>query len=168
MTYHLFYCQDGKLSFWKNAANVFRKGPSEAEQKLEEKTEYAEKLDQKVGQLTYEVDWLKKKDAQIRAFRNKKFKLIDKDDKHITVKRQCALLGVNRTSIYREAIPVVVSEEEIQLRNTIDHIHTDEPTWGYRKITHYLNLDVETEINHKKTLRIMRNIGIYGKKLNQF
>lgn len=62
-----------KNEFLENAANVFRKGPSEAEQKLEEKTEYAEKLEQKVGQLTYEVDWLKKKDAQIRAFRNKKF-----------------------------------------------------------------------------------------------
>ncbi len=62
-----------KNEFLENSSEVFKKGPSDAQKKLEEKTEYAEELERKVGQLTYEVDWLKKKDAQIRALKHKKF-----------------------------------------------------------------------------------------------
>lgn len=62
-----------KSEFLENSAEVFKKGPSDADRKLEEQTEYAAELERKVGQLTYEVDWLKKKDAQIRSLKRKKF-----------------------------------------------------------------------------------------------
>ncbi len=91
------------------------------------------------------------------------FNLIDRDDDNITKRRQCELLEVNRTSIYRETKTKELSEDELLLRKTIDHVHTDEPTWGYRKITDYLNLESDTtRINRKKTLRVMRDIGIYA------
>jgi len=66
------------LSRWKNeflerSSEVFKKGPSDTDRKLEEQTEYSAELERKVGQLTYEVDWLKKKDAQIRSLKHKKF-----------------------------------------------------------------------------------------------
>lgn len=62
-----------KSEFLENSAEVFKKGPSDVDRKLEEQTEYAAELERKVGQLTYEVDWLKKKDTQIRSLRRKKF-----------------------------------------------------------------------------------------------
>ena len=53
------------ISRWKGevmerAAEVFKKGPSTAEKELKEKEERIARLERKVGQLTYEVDWMKK------------------------------------------------------------------------------------------------------------
>ncbi len=50
-----------KSEFLERAAEIFKKGPSEAEKELEEKNIHVAELERKVGQLTYEVDWLKKK-----------------------------------------------------------------------------------------------------------
>jgi len=54
-----------KSEFLERAAEVFKKGPSEAEKELEQKNERVAQLERKVGQLTYEVDWLEKKSEQI-------------------------------------------------------------------------------------------------------
>jgi len=51
--------------FQENAAEIFRKEPSDSEQKLREKEEEITILQQKVGQLTVECDWLKKKSDEI-------------------------------------------------------------------------------------------------------
>lgn len=39
---------------------MFKKGPSEAEKELKKEQQHVAELERKVGQLTYEVDWLKK------------------------------------------------------------------------------------------------------------
>ena len=44
---------------------MFKKGPSESEKELEQSKEHIAELERKVGQLTYEVDWLKKKSTEI-------------------------------------------------------------------------------------------------------
>ena len=49
-----------KKEFLERASEVFRKGPSESEKELEQSKEHIAELERKVGQLTYEVDWLKK------------------------------------------------------------------------------------------------------------
>ena len=49
-----------KGEFMERAAEVFKKGPSTAEIELKEKEERIARLERKVGQLNYEVDWLKK------------------------------------------------------------------------------------------------------------
>jgi len=54
-----------KSEFLERAAEIFKKGPSAAEKELEEKNERVAQLERKVGQLTYEVDWLKKKSEEI-------------------------------------------------------------------------------------------------------
>jgi transposase-like protein len=54
-----------KSEFLERAAEIFKKGPSEAEKELEKKNIHVAELERKVGQLTYEVDWLKKKSEQI-------------------------------------------------------------------------------------------------------
>ena len=54
-----------KSEFMERAAEVFKKGPSEAEKELAEKNERVAQLERKVGQLTYEVDWLKKKSEEL-------------------------------------------------------------------------------------------------------
>lgn len=54
-----------KKEFLERASEVFKKGPSDAEKELNEKEEHIANLERKVGQLTYEVDWLKKKSEEI-------------------------------------------------------------------------------------------------------
>ena len=49
----------------ERAAEVFKKGPSDAEKELEAKEEHIADLERKVGQLTVEVDWLKKKSTEL-------------------------------------------------------------------------------------------------------
>jgi hypothetical protein len=49
-----------KAEFLERAHEVFKRGPSAAEKDLEAERERTAQLERKVGQLTYEVDWLKK------------------------------------------------------------------------------------------------------------
>lgn len=88
--------------------------------------------------------------------------LVDRDDINITVKKQCELLDVNRTGIYREERTREPDAKELLIRNLIDYLHTDEPTWGYRKMTDWLNLYMEESLNHKRIYRIMREMGVYA------
>jgi transposase len=50
-----------KGEFLERAPEIFKKGPSIAEKELETEKERSAQLERKIGQLTYEVDWLKKK-----------------------------------------------------------------------------------------------------------
>lgn len=61
-----------KTEFLERSAEVFKKGKSTAEQELEENKEYVAELERKVGQLTYEVDWMKKKAVQLESIRKRK------------------------------------------------------------------------------------------------
>jgi putative transposase len=51
--------------FQEGAAEIFRRGPSEQEKILKEKEQEIAVLQQKVGQLIIERDWLKKKSDEI-------------------------------------------------------------------------------------------------------
>ena len=61
-----------KTEFVNRSSDFFKKGPTETDKELEEERRHVAELERKVGQLAYEVDWLKKKDAQIQALRNKR------------------------------------------------------------------------------------------------
>lgn len=54
-----------KAEFLERAADVFKKGPSDAEKELAEKAEHISELERKVGQLTIEADFLKKKSKEL-------------------------------------------------------------------------------------------------------
>ena len=49
-----------KQEFIEKAPEVFKRGMSDAEKDLREERAHVADLERKVGQLTYEVDWLKK------------------------------------------------------------------------------------------------------------
>lgn len=54
-----------KQEFMERAAELFKKENSNAEKDLETELKHVADLERKVGQLTYEVDWLKKKSEEI-------------------------------------------------------------------------------------------------------
>lgn len=54
-----------KAEFLERVPDVFKRGASSAEKELEAEKERVAQLERKIGQLTYEVDWLKKKSEEI-------------------------------------------------------------------------------------------------------
>jgi len=62
-----------KSEFLERASMVFDRSPTAAEKELAQERERAECLERKIGQLTIEVDWLKKKSAEVLARRAQAF-----------------------------------------------------------------------------------------------
>ena len=58
-----------KQEFLERVPEVFKRGQTDAEKALRAEQERVAELERKVGQLTYEVDWLKKKSDEIRGRR---------------------------------------------------------------------------------------------------
>jgi putative transposase len=150
-----------KKEFRERASEVFKKGPSESEKELEQSKEHIAELERKVGQLTYEVDWLKKNLHKSSDQVGRK-KCVDFSDSCLTISRQAELLGINRSSIYRDPPKEkTISDEDLFIMRKIDELHTAHPTWGYRTITKIIRRDDEILVNRKKIRRMMRVMGIY-------
>lgn len=73
---------------------------------------------------------------------NNRMAVVEHDHKHLTVKRQCELMSVNRSSTYRKPKVTGSNEETIEVMHKIDAIHTAHPMFGYRKITDILCREV--------------------------
>lgn len=91
--------------------------------------------------------------------------LIDKSHENISIKRQAELIGISRSSIYYEPVPV--SKEDLIIMNLIDLTYTDHPYYGKRRIKAILNNKYFIPIGIKHTRTLMQNMGleaIYPKK----
>ena len=77
--------------------------------------------------------------------------------KELPVSTGANLLGINRTSVYYGGIPV--SEEELECKAVIDHLHTDNPTWGARQMSAQLKLR-GYHVGRRKASRYMREMDI--------
>jgi len=67
----------------------------------------------------------------------------------------CAMTGLNRAGYYRSRLPRQGIPVEMELRDEMQKIALESPSYGYRRITAELrrrNFDV----NHKRVLRMMR------------
>lgn len=69
----------------------------------------------------------------------------------LSFRRKCALLGVNRSSIYYASVPT--ESDNVTLMNEISDIYAKRPFQGYKRITDDLQ-DVGYAINHKKNYRL--------------
>ena len=105
-----------------------------------------------------QVDWLKKNlkklsdlTTRVNLVRNLS------TTKELPVSTGAKLLGINRTSVYYGGIPV--SEEELECKSIIDHLHTDNPTWGARQMSAQLKLR-GYHVGRRKASRYMREMDI--------
>ena len=71
----------------------------------------------------------------------------------LSLRRQCALLAVSRSSVYYE--PVAPDAEELALMRRMDELHLQRPFFGSRMITQTLKGE-GTVINRKRVQRLMR------------
>jgi putative transposase len=83
--------------------------------------------------------------------------LIDFDHAHLTLKRQCELLGLARSSWYYEPRPV--SEENLTLLRLLDEQYTRCPFYGVRRMTAWLRTQ-GYQVNSKRVARLMRELGV--------
>lgn len=75
---------------------------------------------------------------------------------NMPVQRQCGLLGLHRSSYYYAARE---PERNTELMDVIMDIWTEQPFYGYRRITGEL-VDRGIKVNHKCTLQLMRLMGL--------
>lgn len=83
--------------------------------------------------------------------------LIDTADPTYSMRAQCRLLGVNRSSVYYEETPV--SDRDLTLMNALDEQYLKTPFWGVRNMTYHLkSLGYQTGRDHVRTL--LRTMGL--------
>jgi putative transposase len=84
--------------------------------------------------------------------------LVDRDHSELSVRRQCQLLGVARSGVYRPP-PAANDDDDPALMRRIDELFTAWPFFGSRRITAMLRAEGQA-INRKRVQRLMRRMGI--------
>lgn len=83
--------------------------------------------------------------------------MIDPEHEELSISRQCELIGLPRSSFYRELAGE--SSETLELMRLIDEEYTRHPFYGTRKIRDILRRQGQ-KINRKRVQRLMRLMGI--------
>ena len=83
--------------------------------------------------------------------------MVERSAEDLSVRRQCALLNVARSGVYRpKAEP---NADDLALMRRIDELHLELPFYGSRRMTFELNGEGRG-VNRKRVRRLMRVMGI--------
>ena len=83
--------------------------------------------------------------------------LIDDKNKQLSIRCQCKLLGIPRSTYYYQPVPI--DEYTLEIMNEIDMIYTKYPFYGCRKIKVELRKK-GYPVNIKRVRRLMKEMGI--------
>lgn len=83
--------------------------------------------------------------------------LIDRNDNRLSIRRQCRLLGVARSGVYRPLR--AANDNEFGLLRRIDELFTAWPFLGSRRMAALLRAEGHA-VNRKRVQRLMRRMGI--------
>ena len=83
--------------------------------------------------------------------------MIETDHAHLSVVRQCQLLGLSRSSFYYRS--QAASPLDLQLMHAIDRLYTRYPFYGVRRIQKALRQE-GLAVNHKRVHRLMQRMGL--------
>jgi len=83
--------------------------------------------------------------------------LVEAGHPELSVRRQCELLGLNRSSLYYEPAPE--SPENLRLMRLLDAEYTAHPFYGSRRLTAWLEQQGEV-VNRKRVQRLLRLMGL--------
>lgn len=84
---------------------------------------------------------------------------IDHDHPELSVRRQCALLGIPRSQLYYGPVPE--KPENLELMRLIDEQYLKTPFWGSRNIGAFLRKRGH-RVNRKRIQRLMRKMDLEG------
>jgi putative transposase len=82
---------------------------------------------------------------------------IETEHKELSVRRQCGLLGINRSSLYYR--PVGVDAFTLKLMHELDKQYTETPFYGVLKMTEHLR-SLGHLVNPKRVRRLLREMGL--------
>jgi putative transposase len=111
-------------------------------------------LYEQIGRLKMELEWVKKKLPESRPER---CALIEPEHPDLSVRRQCELLGVNRSTLYY--VPATESPLNLELMQLIDKQYMRTPFYGWPRMTVYVRKQGYL-VNHKRIQRLMQKMGI--------
>jgi putative transposase len=83
--------------------------------------------------------------------------MIEARHEQLSVRRQCELLGLNRSSYYYR--PATESPLNLHLMRLIDEQYTQMPYYGWPRMTAYLRRQGYL-VNHKRVQRLMQKMGL--------
>ena len=83
--------------------------------------------------------------------------LVDRQDTRLSLRRQCRLLGVARSGVYRPAAPA--NDNDLAVMRRLDELFTQWPFLGSRRMAMMLR-ENGFAINRKRVQRLMRKMGI--------
>lgn len=84
--------------------------------------------------------------------------MIDSHHPTLSIRRQCDLLDLNRSTYYWR--PASESALNLELMRLIDQEYTRAPFYGYRRMTARLNHQHSYAVNHKRVARLMQKMGL--------
>jgi putative transposase len=83
--------------------------------------------------------------------------LVEPDHQRLSVKKQCELVEISRSSWYYAVMGE--SAENLELMRMIDEQFMEEPTWGTRLMARHLRRKGK-EVNRKRVRRLMQKMGL--------
>jgi putative transposase len=83
--------------------------------------------------------------------------MIDIGALHLSIRRQCELVGLNRSTFYDT--PAMASEFNLRLMRLIDEQYTKTPFYGWPRMTAHLRR-LGLRVNHKRVQRLMQKMGL--------
>ena len=83
--------------------------------------------------------------------------MIEPDHPQISIRRQCELIGLNRSTAYHQ--PAGESEHNLLLMRLIDQQYTRTPFYGWPRMTAHLRRQGYL-VNHKRIQRLMQVMGL--------
>ena len=88
--------------------------------------------------------------------------MIEWKNTQITIKHQCELLDLPRSTAYHTPVEIVPSGDEIAIKNAIDRIHYKEPSYGVRRIKNELHKLGYSSVGRRLVKRYMQEMDIYA------
>ena len=77
-----------------------------------------------------------------------RFKLVNERDPQLSLRKQCQLLGVARSSVDYQRAPE--SAEDLELKRLLDEIYLLDPCLGSRRLVTVLQRDHDRKVNRKR------------------
>lgn len=88
--------------------------------------------------------------------------MIEWENTQITITHQCELLDLPRSTAYHIPVEIKPSKDEIAIKNAIDRIHYNEPSYGVRRIKHELHKLGFSTVGRRLVKRYMQEMDIYA------
>ncbi len=120
----------------------------------EERDQVEAELYRQIGQLKVENEWLKKISA---ASVEEKRQLVKRDNRKVSISRQCELLDLSKSSYYYRSTGE--DDYNFQLMEMIDEQYTKAPFYGARRMTFWLRAQAH-EVNVKLVRKLFRRLGL--------